>query len=253
MPLKVLKTTEYDSSGKTRASKRTLAEEKYDLEWNLRPSQFNSEATALSLEQSQRIKALFLPQVKGKKVVELGCGDGALSKAAASFGGYVTATDISQAALIRLEGIENLESEKHYVPYTSLPDTTYDYVIASNLIAELPKEEYRLFFSELARIVKKEGQVIVATPLDINTEEALELFLYYAETELEIETLLLSYHRLYLRVSGLLKKIPFLRRWLEQSKRALFALEGLTKLIYDKEGASHVIILAKPRSLIAPS
>jgi 2-polyprenyl-3-methyl-5-hydroxy-6-metoxy-1,4-benzoquinol methylase len=243
MPLKVLKPTEYDSSGKTRASKRALAEAKYDHEWSLKPQQFDSSSSALFQQQLDRTKSLFLDQVKGKTLVELGCGDGALSQAAALFGANVTATDISLDALKRLEGREGIKAEKHFVPYTSLPDSAFDFVIAANLIAELPQDEYRLFFSELARLVKRDGKIIVSTPLDTSSNEALELFLHYAETELQIETLVLSYHRIYLRIS------PFLTSRMKKSRKLLLALENLTKLIYDKEGASHAIILAKRKPL----
>lgn len=241
MPLKVLKPTEYDSSGKTRASKRALAEAKYDLKWEQNPEQFDSQASALLRDQLNRTTSLFLNQVKGKTLVELGCGDGAISQAAALAGADVTATDISLHALKKLENTEALRCEKQFVPYTSLPDTAFDYVVAANLIAELPKEEYRLFFSELARLVKRDGKVIVSTPLDTATDEALELFLHFAETELEVETLILSYHRIYLRL------IP---SWLKKSRNVLLFLEKLTKLLYEQSGASHAIILAKRKSLL---
>lgn len=240
MPLKVLKPTEYDSSGKTRASKRVIAEAKYDLAWASKPEQFDSSSSALLQEQINRTKSLFLDQVDGKTLVELGCGDGHLSQAAAVAGADVTATDISLHALKRLENIKGIKPEKHFVPYTSLPDGAFDFVVAANLIAELPQDEYRLFFSELARLVKREGKIVVSTPLDTYSDEALERFLHYAETELQVETLVLSYHRIYLRI------IP---TWMKKSKKLLLFLESLTKLIYDKEGASHAIILAKRKPL----
>lgn len=235
MPLKVLKPTEYDSSGKTRASRRALAEAKYDLEWKQKPT------SALLQEQIDRTKSLFLDEIQGKSLVELGCGDGALSKAAALAGAYVTATDISTHALKRLEGIERIKPEKHFVPFTTLPDSAFDYVIAANLVAELPHDEVRLFFSELARLVKKDGKIVVSTPLDTASDEALELFLHFAETELQIESIVLSYHRIYLWIC------PF---FLRKSTKLLFFLEKVTKLIYDKEGASHAILLARRKPLI---
>lgn len=234
MPLKVLKPT----------SKRALAEAKYDLEWEKRSSQFDSSATALLQEQVDRTKSLFLHEVKGKTVVELGCGDGALSKASAYAGANVIATDISQHALKALGGNERIKTEKHFVPFTSLPDSAFDYVLAANLIAELPQEEVRLFFSELARLVKKEGKIVVSSPLDTASDEALELFLHFAETELLIQTVLLSYHRVYLRI------FPFLPYRLKRSKKLLIFFEKLTKLLYDKEGVSHVILLAERKPLL---
>lgn len=243
MPLKVLKPTEYDSSSKTRASKRALAIAKYDLAWEKTPQQFDSSRTAYLQEQVKRTKSLFLHDVKGKTIVDLGCGDGAISRSSALAGADVIAADISKHALEGLEGIEGIKPEIHFIPFTTLPDSAFDYVIASNLIAELPHEEVRLFFSELARLVKREGKIIVSTSLDTSTEEALDLFLHFAQIELQIETIVLSYHRLYLRI------LPILPSFLRKSKKFLLFFEKLSKLIYDKEGASHAILLAKLKPL----
>ena len=59
-------------------------------------------------------------------------------------------------------------------------------------------------FSELARIIKTEGVVVCSTPIDIDSENALERFSGLAETEFEIDKWLLNYDVLWIRLLGFL-------------------------------------------------
>lgn len=243
MPLKQIAAVDIPLASTSRPSKRNLAEAAYEKKWLQEPEQFNPERTVLSLDYHKKVLNK-LQDVIGKKCVDLGMGYGLISKALAASGAEVTAVDIAPSLVQRLTGIENLHAEQHFIPYTSLPDNAFDWVIAANLIAELPEMEHRLFFSELARIVKPEGSILVSTPIDIDSEDALQRFLYLAQTELNIETFEVCHHRLYLRLLNWING-----NWLLRQNWLLKALEKLSAFLFDEEGISYVLIIGKRRSL----
>lgn len=210
------------------------------------PQSLNPFATALRRDSYKKVLNS-LGDVSFKKCVDLGSGTGELSKTLAKLGADVTAVDLSPSAL---KAIENIKTEQHFVPYTTLPDDGFDIVIANNLIAELPQNEIRLFFSELARIVKKDGKVLISTPIDIHSEDALDIFLSFAETELTIESVHLSYNRLFIRLLELFKFAPPLAAWLENQDFILKSLISPTQFLYAEEGVSYAVLIGKRRPLI---
>lgn len=232
----------------TRPSKRQIEETNFENKWTENPGQFNPYLTALKRDYFTKIKSCFSEEIAGKSCVDLGSGSGELSKFLSDLGANVTAVDISQTALKTIND-SRIQKEQHFVPYTTLPDDGFDYVIAANLIAEIPEAEQRLFFSELSRIVKPDGKIILSSPLDINSEDALQKLIYLTETELEIDTLHLSYHRLYIRGLKLFKKLG---SWYENQDALLHALEKITQFLYDSEGASYVILIGKRKCLFEP-
>ena len=236
----------------TRPSKRQIEETHFENKWIQDPDQFNPHLTALKRDYFKKLKACFNEEVSGKSCVDLGAGSGELSKFLADLGATVTAVDISPTAL-KMISDSRIRKEQHFVPYTTLPDDGFDYVIAANLIAEIPETEQRLFFSELSRIVKPDGKIILSSPLDINSEDALQKLIYLAETELEIDTLELSYHRLYIRGLNFLKAVMNpLAKWYANQDCLLKSLEKATQFLYDAEGVSYAIMTGKRKCLFEP-
>lgn len=240
MPLKVI--------SESRPSKRMIEETNFENKWTCDPDQFNPHLTALKRDYFQKIKTCFNEEVSGKSCVDLGSGSGELSKFLADLGANVTAVDISPTALKTIQDLR-IRKEQHFVPYTTLPDDGFDYVIAANLIAELPETEHRLFISELSRIVKPNGRILLSSPIDIHSEDALQKLIYLAETELEIDTLLLSYHRIYIRGLNFFKKFG---TWYENQDFLLRSLEKATQFLYDSEGVSYAILIGKRKCLFEP-
>ncbi len=74
---------------------------------------------------------------------------------------------------------------------------------AMELIAELPVEYYRLFFAELARIIKPDGYLLCSSSIDIYTEGGVERLINLAQTEFDIVEVKKSYHALHLRLKNL--------------------------------------------------
>lgn len=258
--LKIIKSSDTPSfQTSSKNISRVESEAKYERLWNIDKERFNPLKSALGRNRQKRLEQVIeeLEPLKSLSIVDLGTGTGWMAKKCAEKGGEVTAIDIAEGALKNLRGINNITCLKQYVPYTVLPDHKYDLVLALDLIAELAEKEHRLFFSELARLAKKEGKIVVSTSLDLSTEAPLEQFLKLAMTELEIETIIKSYHSLYSRFLFFLKRWKWSRsllgpliRKLENNDFLLRILAPISESIYDEQGVTHVIIVGKVRPCV---
>ncbi len=109
--------------------------------------------------------------LKGKKVLDVGCGDGVLSFLLAQKGAEVTGLDNDEHGLRFAE--ENLKRENkngtlryrfvngsaYEMPFES---ETFDIVVSCEVIEHVRKPEQLV--SEAHRVLKKGGQVIITTP-----------------------------------------------------------------------------------------
>lgn len=143
-----------------------------------------------------------------KKAVDMGCGEGTLTRMLRDAGASVDAVDVSSIALKKLseKGCQGINVIQDCLPTTTLQDKTYDLVICTEVIGYLHPDEYRMAMAELARLVKSDGIVVCSTDLDINTEDPLNRFAALAETEFTIDKWILSYHRLFLRWCNFFEK-----------------------------------------------
>lgn len=76
---------------------------------------------------------------------------------------------------------------QEFFPYTTLPDSYFDVAFCIDLIAELPESLYRLALSELSRILKPDGVLVISTELDTKTRGASGYFCALVETEFKIQ------------------------------------------------------------------
>jgi 2-polyprenyl-3-methyl-5-hydroxy-6-metoxy-1,4-benzoquinol methylase len=189
-------------------SRRLEAQAKYERLWHIDPERFNPLKDCAGRERIKRTLDFLHARIdlSRKKVADLGCGSGELTQEYAKSGAVVDALDIAGQPLQKVNalGLDQVKTSQDYVPHTLLNDTSYDVVAATEIIAELPQQECRLFFSELARLVKKEGFVLCSTALDIYSEDALSRFIAMAETELEIIAWKFSHHFLWIKLGNVL-------------------------------------------------
>lgn len=185
--------------------------------WLVDPDQFNPLRNWKQKERLERTWTLLNKHVElaNKKVADIGCGEGVFSRLMRDAGAHVEAVDIAENALKRLRqhDMRNIETKRAGMPETHLPDSCYDAIICTEIIAELNKEDYRLFFAELARLIKPDGCVVCSTPIDIYTEGGVERFADLAQTEFDLIDSQASYHALYIR----------LKKWLETPNRFIRA------------------------------
>lgn len=210
---------------------------KFERLWLNQAEALNPENSALG---RQRIKeaTVFIKQVDYQNAVDLGCGSGSLVQALLKNNALVDAVDISSNALnILTTKIVNpkLKTLQDSLPITKLEDYTYDLVLSTDVIADLEKNEQRLYFSELSRLLKRDGQVICSTDLDYLSLDALQRFLTLAETEFSFLKLHFSYNRLYLQTLNALS-LPshYLNAWEKPSLRhqEIKNKRGLDKKIF---------------------
>ena len=184
-------------------SKKEALEEKsrarFEQKW--RTCCYAPEATALGRERLKRTAAILSTlDLEGKKVADLGCGNAPFAAQLTS--SHITALDVAEAALEHCP--ESVQTVRRYLPYTRLPEESFDAVLLTDVIADLEPHLYRLTLSEVAALMKREGIFLCSTELDLNSEDALDQFLALLQTEFKVVKLEKSYHRLYLHLRSLL-------------------------------------------------
>lgn len=188
--------------------RREEAKAKFERLWLIDPEQFNPNRNCTERERIKRTWNLMMEffSPENKEIADLGCGSGELSERLCKHGAHVCAVDIASNALKLVEAKQcsYLITSQDYVPRTRLKDDFYDVALSTELIANLPEDEFRLYFSELSRIMKPQGYVVCSTQVDIASQDALQRFGNLAETEFKIEKWVFSYHYLYICLYDLL-------------------------------------------------
>lgn len=243
MSFKIVKEDGPSSKPSLRQQNRIAVEARFEREWLQNPEQFNPNRNVKEQERIKRtLNAIRITPCKG---CDLGIGYGTLSDALIDKGFEMDAIDVATNALKRYQG--QAKTSQDYAPYTKLDDNAYSLVLAADLIANLPESEHRLLISELARLIKPDGTLIISTPIDIDSEDAASRFLSLVHTEFDIEEIIPSHHALWIR----LWKWHFLRPLLNQ-KKILTMLEGISRYFYHDNALSHLIVSAKRRPLFVP-
>ena len=102
-----------------------------------------------------------LGEVKGKRILDAGCGDGYLSRKLARLGAQVTGVEISERMLAyarQEQEYEPLEISYHLASCSSLsflPDSAFDVVLTNNVIQDLA--DYQEAFREFCRLLRPGG------------------------------------------------------------------------------------------------
>lgn len=179
--------------------RRLEAEASFERLWLKEERQFDPDRNCMERLRIERTVNLIDKRcvLKDLLVVDLGVGFGEISKNLRDKGAKIDAVDIAKNPLDLLAKERDIRKIQDYVPFTHLEDNHYDLVLSTELIALLPRDEYRLFFSELSRLVKNNGKVVCSTLIDIYSEDAIQQFASFAETEFIIEEWVLSYHYLW--------------------------------------------------------
>ena len=168
---------------------RTNYEKWYEGEgyyWGTEPADFCDELIRLC------------PPAPGKKVLDIGCGEGKDAVYMASKGYDVTAFDVAENGIkktLRLAGEKGV-AIKAYVDdiNTFVMDETFDIVYSTGTIQYLFDENKKTFFDKISRITKKNGFVFfnvfvdkpfLELPPDWDIEEKMwksgELFSYFPD------------------------------------------------------------------------
>lgn len=206
------KITKISSSPSPTSSRLHALKAKLERMWLIFPEQFNPLRNAMERERMERIWNLLTENIPldvfpTLKILDIGCGSGEFSRRLKQTGAHVEALDIAENALKEFKKKGDLGITLHCeaMPFTKIPDRSYDIILCSEVIGFIPQEDYRLFFAEIARILRPQGCVLCSTAIDMQTEEGVERLLELAQTELIIIEETKSYHSFYLKLKTFLK------------------------------------------------
>ncbi|GAB4506197.1 MAG: hypothetical protein Kow00123_03350 [Anaerolineales bacterium] len=105
----------------------------------------------------------------GKRVLEVGSGDGLTSHLLARQGNSVVSVDVSTIALEKARarlGHEALDLRYEYGDARDLqfPDVCFDYVVSEHLVEHLSAEDFIKHLTEVHRVLKSGGSYLFFTP-----------------------------------------------------------------------------------------
>ncbi len=107
-----------------------------------------------------------LGDIKGCKVLEIGCGRGGFSKYLLECGANLVAADFSDSAVAitnrLLSNKPNFEAVVADIQNLPFSDKTFDVVISLETLEHVPDPDQGL--AELLRVTKPGGQLIISTP-----------------------------------------------------------------------------------------
>jgi ubiquinone/menaquinone biosynthesis C-methylase UbiE len=125
------------------------------------------ERAAMQIRKHTDVIRALLP-LKGKRVLDVGCGDGALTRFLAREGATVTGIDISTETLARaraaekVSGADYAEGRGETLPY---PDASIDGVVYMNSLHHVPINVQAQAVAEAARVLKPGGLLLAIEPL----------------------------------------------------------------------------------------
>ncbi len=107
----------------------------------------------------------FLGDLKGRKALDIGCGDGKFTSDILNTGAEVQGVDVSEKAL-RFAQVLVPEASFHKMDATKLdfPSESFDAVTLMDVIEHFPDEMAAKVIDEAARVLKASGTIIVSTP-----------------------------------------------------------------------------------------
>ena len=127
--------------------------------WDARLAHTWNDATRHWPTKSKLIESL---TNSGDAILDIGCGNGSILRYLKSRGySNLHGLEISDYAIRRLRG-EGIEMHYGVLPEIPLPDTTFDVVIASQILEHIIRR--RTFIKEIRRTLKPEGSCFIFVP-----------------------------------------------------------------------------------------
>lgn len=158
---------------------RVYAERRVDVEWILNPETFLRDLDRQDIGARYEINRLaidILGDVKGKTILDYGCGDGRFGVWFAQLGaGQVNGFDLSANAIdlarerARRNGVaERTEFQQMRAHALEYADETFDLVFGNLVMHHIPAEQLEECGREAHRILRKNGKAVFVEPLGEN-------------------------------------------------------------------------------------
>ncbi len=117
-------------------------------------------------KNSDVIKELL--DIPGKRVLDVGCGDGGLTRFLTRLGGNVVGIDCNPRQLVKARSAEPVGSER-YIEGSGqdlpIPDNSVDIVVFLNSLHHVPVEFQGSALTEAARVLCSGGQLFICEPI----------------------------------------------------------------------------------------
>jgi SAM-dependent methyltransferase len=131
------------------------------------PASAAGEGPAFSDLYLGRVIRAHFPADRGARILDLGCGSGALVHFARRAGyAHVRGVDISpeQVAEARRRGVEGVEQGDVMETLRSLPDGALDVVVAFDVLEHFRRDEVLAFVDQVRRVLAPGGRWIIHVP-----------------------------------------------------------------------------------------
>lgn len=148
----------------------------------------------------RRVKKIMegIGDIKGKKILDVGCEAGYVSLKLAELGGKVYSLDIVKEAVfllqkqIRSKNQQNIFAMIGSAHHINMQENSVDVIICTEVIEHMPKLE--IVFREFKRVLKPGGQLIITFPNEAFRKILYPLIsLFGINTEVESEVTLFAY------------------------------------------------------------
>jgi len=200
-------------------------------------------------------------EISGKKVLDLGCGNGFASIEALRSGAYVTAIDISSKSiqyLLEAAKAENLDDRLEALVMDahelSFDGNTFDVVFGNGILHHLSDLDIAL--GEIKRVLKKDGYAVFMEPLGMNL--FLNLFRrvtpnlrtadeqpFRTQEFNLIKRHFPNVHFVFFDFATLLSKVPLLLGWNKIAQCFQKILIPIDDLLLRKNTSSKITVLQK--------
>lgn len=124
----------------------------------------------------EKVMFSFLPESKGRRLLDVGCGEGTVSLELQRRGFDVYGIDFSSVAVKEAKG-KGLNAIEHDVDKEGIPfnDNFFDIIWAGDVIEHVFDPMFLL--REMRRVVKKTGKILITTPNDMSLSRRISIFL----------------------------------------------------------------------------
>jgi len=109
----------------------------------------------------KRVKTMFkyFGDIKGKKILDVGCGKGRFAKIMIEQGANITGIELSEKLLAEANKIQGGDFHEGSVTKIDFPDDLFDFVYCIEVLQHVPDTEMAI--SEMCRVLKKNGKIII--------------------------------------------------------------------------------------------
>ncbi len=128
------------------------------------------------VEKNPREAVLDHLELDGKRVADIGCGDGSLGRLMAARGAHVAGIDINPEVIEKARAAEPVSDESFVVGSgDAMPfeDESRDMVVFMHSLHHMPPEQQRKAIAEARRVLAPEGELFFSEPLPEGTRYEL--------------------------------------------------------------------------------